>query len=924
MSNNPPPPDRSNWPLILQLLIAASVTSTAGIAFADEITQNPLQAFSLAILFGIIIFFTGFIKKVWERLEPTFVEQSVTSIESWVEQFSWHYEKNYRQYLIYRHRVFDVKGLTTQGPFSLELNNVFVELSIAPRSLRDANKNPLTQLPLELKKGSHPIWAYINEESIIHQSLVIIGLPGSGKTTLLKHLALKLAAKKKWSHHNIPNKLPILLFLRNHVATIIANPELSLEEALHNQLKKHKWANKPGWFNTRLAQGRCLIMLDGLDEVADREERKLVATWVEHQMVLYPLNRFIVTSRPHGYQTNPLSNVTLLEVQPFIQEQIERFIYNWYLANEVMSQQKKDSGVRMAAQEGAEDLLQRLQNSHTLAELAINPLLLTMIATVHRYRSSLPGRRVELYAEICETFLGKRKQAKGLSSTLTPSQKQHVLRPLAYYMMERKKRELAHSEIISLIENPLLTVTTEIDGRLFLQEIEQGSGLLLEQEQGIYGFAHLTIQEYLAATHIEQQQLASVLSKHVTNGWWHECIRLYVALTDATPILQACLKGQQPSISALTLALECLDEAQRVQPKVREQLEQVLKKGVEDKRAKRRKVVSEALLARRLRQLRRINDSLYVDHEFISHAEYQLFINDMSTTEHYLPDHWRNKHFPPNQGISPVVGLRPSYSVAFCNWLTERETGDWLYRLPQANEFPPLKGSIGYWVFEQGAFACEVAKHKPIISWEKLQEQLYKDRKHVQEIAGKLEKAQAINRVHLLTFQRALKIALDTGYSYSNPSAKEIDRLTLIRQIDLALSKELHLVQNPRHDNSFAHTLSLVHALDLDITFNRAKELVRAFKLVRKVEFDLDFDLRKRTRIYALLVAEILLLHVEKVRSGELKLPIIPIVKYLPEIESFSNLYSDVYVQLVILEERIAGRLPAFEGIRIVRERKRG
>lgn len=41
--------------------------------------------------------------------------------------------------------------------------------------------------------------------------------------------------------------------------------------------------------------------------------------------------------------------------------------------------------------------MRRLNDSDVLTELAVNPLLLTMIATVHKFRSRLPGRRVELY-----------------------------------------------------------------------------------------------------------------------------------------------------------------------------------------------------------------------------------------------------------------------------------------------------------------------------------------------------------------------------------------------------------------------------------------------------------------------------------------------------------------------------------------------
>lgn len=62
---------------------------------------------------------------------------------------------------------------------------------------------------------------------------------------------------------------------------------------------------------------------------------------------------------------------------------------------------KEDEGVRQEAKKQANDLLQRLHMRPTLGELTRNPLLLTMIATVHSTRNALPGRRVELYAEIC-------------------------------------------------------------------------------------------------------------------------------------------------------------------------------------------------------------------------------------------------------------------------------------------------------------------------------------------------------------------------------------------------------------------------------------------------------------------------------------------------------------------------------------------
>src|SRR5262249_45581855 len=38
------------------------------------------------------------------------------------------------------------------------------------------------------------------------------------------------------------------------------------------------------------------------------------------------------------------------------------------------------------------------------------------------------------------------------------------------------------------------------------------------------------------------------------------------------------------------------------------------------------------------------------------------------------------------QGKVPALGVRPSDAESFCEWLTERESGEWRYRLPTMGE----------------------------------------------------------------------------------------------------------------------------------------------------------------------------------------------------------------------------------------------
>jgi len=60
--------------------------------------------------------------------------------------------------------------------------------------------------------------------------------------------------------------------------------------------------------------------------------------------------------------------------------------------------------------------------------------------------------------------------------------------------------------------------------------------LLVQKESGIYGFIHLTFQEYMASVHIKEERLLTELISRVNQTWWHETARLYSAQTDASPI----------------------------------------------------------------------------------------------------------------------------------------------------------------------------------------------------------------------------------------------------------------------------------------------------------------------------------------------------------------------------------------------------
>ena len=900
--------------------------------------------------------------------------------------------REYYTYLLMRHRDFDVKGLTTQGVYTLELERVFVDLGLGFESQRrpkatssvfqlegDVVSNPIRAIK-DNRRGRYDLWSFLTAKKMQGRNFVIIGPPGSGKTTLLKYVTLVLAAQKSIRSEIRIDKTPILLFLRDHVMAIGQNPDFTLEEAIQSKLMQWGGQRPSGWFTQKLKNGECLVLLDGLDEVADAGMRKLVVEWVDRQMRQYPNNRFIVSSRPFGYRSNPLSDVTVLEVRPFTLPQVQKFVYNWYTANEIMAAQRDDPGVRMKAKEGAEDLINRLRQVSNLLDMAVNPLLLTMIATVHRYRSSLPGRRVELYAEICEVFLGKRQQAKGLSDELTPAQKQRVLQPLAYYMMTNNEREILWAELLAAIQEPLAQVNTEIEPEAFLDMIVNSSGLIVEREVGVYSFSHLTFQEYMAAAHVYDQREEKVMLKKVEDSWWHEAIRLYAAQADATNIIKACLARRHPSVKALTLAMECLEEAREVSPQLRTVFDK-LAQSVEHDNPEVRRIAAEVRLALRLRRMLRADERRYVDSTFVSHAEYQIFVNEEHEDgRHRAPEHWQGDKFAAGQGQTAVVGVRPTDVAAFCQWLTEREAGGWMYRPAQGadvkliNQIQPSESSEnhgltpGYWVATRDGYRCYIELPHAIQNelHEQLQERLEADwalhhrtdygaetvekmeefvlnraRKrgytlldlereftrapelaaararvldrdaHV--IADDLDKAieRVLIQLQRLRLQRTSDLLLDEVMDYAELFIRAMSEIE-----GLATAKDKDAMRDALHQLRLAldHADKLAQNREMTVYQELTRALMNALKYVRGIVVILDrAATRARTRVRAtplLHVTDLLFQMEQDIDEGTLRR-----AKY-----ALAD-YTDFYLDFALLEERRMGRMPALEGIRLVRER---
>jgi hypothetical protein len=453
-----------------------------------------------------------------------------------------------------------------EGIFSPMLEEVFVPLALDLSGTLPGFKptaQGLTAQDCEPLVESN-IWHFLGraEQTRPFRQLVILAWGGYGKTTLLKHIAY-IYGTQQHHRHNVRKRIPVLLVLRKYRDLLAQDnppslPELIIQHHIPSLPKEDRELSIPAnWAKEMLGRGDAVIMLDGFDEVA-KAQRPAVANWVNTQMRNYGKSIFIVTSRPKAYReqdpAHRLELSTPLWVRDFNQTQRQDFVTRWYQCQERYAHGNRTTpDVVKLANDAAQDLLSQIEARQELKDLAKNPLLLNMIVTFHRRYPGvrLPQRRVELYREICLLQLRDRPRARQLDTLLTQCEAQIVLQQLALQMMQQRQERIPRADLLPLLTDYLSQQEEPIASRDFLDQVVQVSELLVEQEDE-YEFAHLSFQEYLAATEIARTQQENVLYSHFEDDWWKPTLLLYAAQVKPTQLIRQML-----SQGATDLAYTC-------------------------------------------------------------------------------------------------------------------------------------------------------------------------------------------------------------------------------------------------------------------------------------------------------------------------------------------------------------------------------
>jgi hypothetical protein len=694
------------WRTLAGVLVAVGFAAAALAWWRSLEARHPVIAVLLAVGFVIAAGIVTLVRMALAEPAAQRLRQAGVAADKALARLLSDYRRRYRRWVLDSRRYVDVKGLATAGDFTPQVDQVYVDVALTRRAPHLVSGDPLSDIPEDAAERLS-IGMFLDRRRPV--VLAVLGPPGCGKTTLLVHAARHSAGLGRWGGRGVP----VLLALRDHAAKVAGSPELSLPDVLRGTLGTVPADEPAGWWERQLRRGKCVVLLDGLDEVAREQDRRAITGWAETQIARYPENHFVVTSRPHGYREVTIGAASVLAIRPFTGEQVRKFVDGWYLATETWAtgaaSEDERRAVALRARESATDLVDRLRAAPALHDLTVNPLLLTMIANVHRYRGALPGSRADLYREICQVMLSRRVQAKGLAEQMPWPAKESLLTRLAYEMMRRRVRDLSRDQVLDVLRPGLRRMPQGVTGQDFLDDVSF-NGLLAERENGQYAFSHLTFQEFLASQHIRENGLTRTLVDAAGDEWWRETTLLYAATANTDPVVRACL--DRGTIPALTLAFECADSGHELAPELRQRLSEIQALAFRPDSDKAHRLLVAAVIAARLaRQSITISDSARLCAHPVPVSLYWLFVQD---TQAPAPDGPCNPLIDP---AAPATGIWGGEATAFISWLNAvvSDPAQPQFRLPyrdevreQANSgalnFKPPGSLASLWVRPGGKF----------------------------------------------------------------------------------------------------------------------------------------------------------------------------------------------------------------------------
>jgi hypothetical protein len=375
--------------------------------------------------------------------------------------------------------------------------------------------------------------------SNFHRS-VVLGHPGGGKSTLAQKLAYDVATRRGERLVAGRDVTPAVVLLRDFGARHKESP-ISLRDFLEMQATTVYQLSPPaGAFEHLLAQGRIMLILDGLDELIDTTYRRAITVAVEHFSVTYPAVPMLVTSREVGYRQAPLDEdaFATFRLSHFSSEQASEYVRRWFDADTTLEPPERERLV--AAFDG---------ESASVPDLRENPLMLGLLCNIYRGENWIPRNRPDVY-EKCALMLFERwdRQRGIVAFDAFESHLRPAMEYLAHWIFSNQERqagvgeaELVDAAALYLHEHRYADqVEATHAAREFIQFCRGRAWVFTDtgtrpSGERLFQFTHRTFLEYFTAVHLSRthalpSELLTTIRPRIASGEWDVVSQLVVQI----------------------------------------------------------------------------------------------------------------------------------------------------------------------------------------------------------------------------------------------------------------------------------------------------------------------------------------------------------------------------------------------------------
>jgi hypothetical protein len=361
--------------------------------------------------------------------------------------------------------------------------------------------------------------------------ILVVGAPGSGKSTLCQALVRHAALDRNGS-------VPFLVRLRDFAGE--TPPARSIVDYIEHQAKVlYQVTAPPGAVTQLLASGRAVVVFDGLDELANSAHMADTAAIIQLFAEGFPSSAMVITSREIAAHQAPFTPGTFEKYRlgDFTESDVVHYVQRWFRANEDLLADDRD--------ELANDFLSQ---SSFLPDLRRNPLLLTLLCSLYADTGYMPRNLVDICETSADLLFGRWDSMRGIAPLQRLSAVRSGLAFLAFHVLEHpgSGMTLTGRRAVQIMTGYFESRFGDRDkaedlarefvdfctGRAWIFTDVGTTGI-----DSIYGFTHLTFQEYFAALHLVRasgspEQLAERLEPRIAEGQWLMVGQFAVQLMD--------------------------------------------------------------------------------------------------------------------------------------------------------------------------------------------------------------------------------------------------------------------------------------------------------------------------------------------------------------------------------------------------------